>query len=511
MSPSTLPIAGESNSSTHSSGVNGSKYKLKSQAAAQSESAAIYPIPALAASHLSKIFSDSVILKIWKTAVDHLAREDPPQSFPETCPQTGPQEGQYLYRDAEFWTCGFFPGSLYCLLERSVRYPQAFLADEGDNADLRERLRSELLTVCRRWSEPLHEMSNRKDTHDIGFIVEPALRRDFELTGDMRSLKSIVNAAESLASRYSETTRAIRSWDRFVNNGNSYVDMDSEFLLIIDSMCNLDLLYYAGHHASSQRLIDIATTHAHTIRETHLRPEPSAPGCKYPLYSTCHVANVCPKTGKVLERLTAQGYSDASTWSRGQAWAILGFVQTYMWTKDDVFLHTACGLADYFILRLLSAPSCVEQTRDGVSAGRHVPLWDFDAPVDEERPLRDTSAAMIAANGMLLIANSLAAAGDAALFAKYYNAAMAIASETVVLCYAQDRLDLVMQENGAGSVSVVARKAPDCALGSFECILRCATANFNENWTDKYADHGLVYADYYLLEFGNRLLQFGYA
>lgn len=272
----------------------------------------------------------------------------------------------------------------------------------------------------------------------------------------------------------------------------------------------MDLLYYAGHHASSQRLIDIATTHAHTIRATHLRPEPAAPGSKYPTFSTCHVANVSPTTGQVLRRLTAQGYADASTWSRGQAWAILGFAQTYAWTKDDVFLHTACGLADYFLQRLLSAPRCVEQRRDGVRVGRHVPLWDFDAPVDEDSPLRDTSAAMIAANGMLLIAHAVAARGDFELFEKYYKAAMAITTETIALCFAQDKLELV-REDGAGSVGVVARQSPDSGADSFECVLKCATANFNGNWTDKYADHGLVYADYYLLEFGNRLLQFGYA
>ncbi|KAJ3494514.1 hypothetical protein NLG97_g4032 [Lecanicillium saksenae] len=458
----------------------------------------------------SKLFCDEVILKIWKTAVEHLNREDPPQSFPETCPQTGPQAGQYLYRDAEFWTCGFFPGSLYCLLERSARYPQTFLAGEHGQAATREVLRSELLSVCRRWAEPLHDMSNRKDTHDIGFIVEPALRRDYELTGDMRSLRSIINAAESLASRYSETTKAIRSWDQFVNNGNNYVDKDSEFLVIIDSMCNLDLLYYAGHHASSRRLIDIATIHAHTIRQTHLRREPNVPGSKYPTFSTCHVANMCPKTGEILKRLTAQGFSDTSTWSRGQAWAILGFAQTYLWTKDEVFLQTACGLADYFIMRLISSPPCVEKVRNGVHAGRYVPLWDFDAPVNEESPLRDTSAAMIAANGMLLIANSCAASGDFEFFQKYYTAATSIVNETIALCFAEGKLDLVQKANGNGSCSVIARPAENGTVGTFECILKCATANFNGNWADKYADHGLVYADYYLLEFGNRLLQFGY-
>lgn len=174
--------------------------------------------------------------------------QDPPQTFPETCPQKGHHAGQYLYRDAEFWTCGFFPGSLYCLLERSVKYPQAFLNEKGQSPDGRELLRTRLLDVCRRWAEPLHEMSNRKDTHDIGFIIEPALRRDYELTGDERSLKSILNAAESLASRYNETTKAIRSWDSFVNNGNNFIDKESEFLVIIDSMCSkLNFFLYIQH------------------------------------------------------------------------------------------------------------------------------------------------------------------------------------------------------------------------------------------------------------------------
>ncbi|EGX89727.1 glucuronyl hydrolase, putative [Cordyceps militaris CM01] len=510
MSPSTLPATGQSNGSLEYEDVplliDGIKSKNHSQAGLPSAVETTTPGHALGGD-LAKLFSDNVVLKIWKTAVEHIAREDPPQSFPETCPQTGPQAGQYQYRDAEFWTCGFFPGSLYCLLERSVRYPQAFLAEAGSGVRERERLRTELLAVCRTWSEPLHDMAGRKDTHDIGFIVEPALRRDYELTGSARSFASLVRAAESLASRYSETTKAIRSWDRFVNNGNNFVDKESEFLLIIDSMCNLDLLYYAGHHVSSQRLIDIATSHAHTIRATHLRPEPSMPGSSDPMYSTCHVANVCPLTGRVLQRLTAQGYAAASTWSRGQAWAILGFAQTYGWTGDATFLRTACGLADYFLLRLREAPACVEQRR----VGRHVPLWDFDAPVDEARPLRDTSAGVIAANGMLLIAHAAAASGDFARFEKYYRAATTIVDETMALCYAKDTLELVGQESGAGGVGVVARRASGCAESRFDCILKCATANFNENWTDRYADHGLVYADYYLLEFGNRLLQFGYA
>ena len=202
-------------------------------------------------------------------------------------------------------------------------------------------------------------------------------------------------------------------------------------------------------------------------------------------------------------------YSDTSTWTRGQAWAILGFAQTFTWTKEVVFLRTACGLVEHFIARLESAPACVEQFRNGVKVGRYVPLWDFDAPIDETTPLRDTSAAMIAANGILLLSSSLMAADDTETSHRYYKYAMTIVRETITLCYAGDKMELVAENDGSGfAKAIFSRQAsPDL---SFECILKGATANFNAGWTDKYANHGLVYADYYLLEFGNRLLQLGY-
>ncbi|UNI13371.1 hypothetical protein JDV02_000121 [Purpureocillium takamizusanense] len=494
--------------------VNGGKLSRSVEARADRNGATkIATVP----SQLRNLYSDNAILKLWKTATEHLGRKNPPETFPETVPQSGPDFGVYQYRDAEFWTCGFFPGSLYCLLERSIKYPQHFLKGGGDGndtvtAESRQQLREGLLQVCRDWAQPLHQMAYRTDTHDIGFIVEPALRRDYELTGNVKSLESILTAAESLASRYNEKTLAIRSWDTFVNNCHGFSSKEGCFLVIIDSMCNLDLLYYAGHHASSQRLIDIATTHAHTVRETHLRELPSEDSM-YTQYSTCHVANLCPETGKVSQRLTAQGYADDSTWARGQAWGILGYAQTYNWTKDPVFLATACGLAEHFIKRMESAPSSVEVTlENGTKTGRYVPLWDFDAPIDESDPLRDSSAGMIAANGLLLLHSSLNAVGDAAGARRFFDAAIRIVKETLELCYSTDELRLVVRDGEDGRATIAAEHEGGGGGSSeppFDAILKRATANFNRDWTDKYANHGLVYGDYYLLEFGNRLLQAG--
>ena len=227
------------------------------------------------------------------------------------------------------------------------------------------------------------------------------------------------------------------------------------------------------------------------MRKTHLRKIPNTSRTEY---ATCHVADVCPSTGEVRKRLTAQGYADESTWARGQAWAVLGYAQTYVWTKDRVFLETACGLADHFIARMEDSPACVEEGR----AGRYVPLWDFDAPADEAAPLRDSSAGMIAANGLLILANALAALGEDDA-KRYLGYAMKIVADTIALCFAHDGAKLVTDGAKVMTKGDV-----------FEGILKRATANYNANWSEKWFDHGLVYGDYYFLEFGNRLLQMGY-
>lgn len=149
-------------------------------------------------------------------------------------PQTGEGTGKYATRDAEFWTCGFFPGSMYALLERSMKYPQHLHIPDTR----RSQFQSQLLQLGRTWAEPLYAMASRTDTHDMGFIIQPSLQMDWELTGNRRSLQSVLTAAESLASRYDERVKAIRSWDTAINKRYNYVDKDVDFLVIIDSMCS---------------------------------------------------------------------------------------------------------------------------------------------------------------------------------------------------------------------------------------------------------------------------------
>ena len=430
-----------------------------------------------------------------------ILEQSPPTVYPEFVPQTGAGHGRYTLREADFWTCGFFPGTLYSLLERLSRYSHASPFVRGTQIDGLQGLKlsqENLLSLCRTWAEPLHSMTGRTDTHDLGFIVQPALQLDWELTGNRRSLDSLITAANSLATRYDEKVGALRSWDLINKKDLKIISMDENFVVIIDSLCNLDLLFFASTHSDSDRLAFIAQKHAKTLLHTHLRPEssstPSRTGYRGQLYSTCHVANIDPRTGQVKGRMTAQGYANDSTWSRGQAWAILGYAQTYSWTKDKTFLDAACGLAEYFLQRLGS---------------HHEVPWDFDAPVeDPEHPVMDSSAGAIAANGMLIISEALATIQQSVLSNSFQNSALRLVKNLLTYSLAEEkaRFAIASRQNGDGSMDELI--VEDVIPGrSFDAVLKNATANNNVGANRRYWNHGLVYADYYLVRFGNELLR----
>ena len=490
----------------------------------------------------AELFAENVIAKVLRTGTKHLttsaaAKHEAsqngtispsprpvPRGFPEFVPQAGDDVGVYTLREPEFWTCGFFPGTLYSILERLVRFPRTANMPPAAHLNV-ARVRSEVQSLCDAWSEPLHNMANRQDTHDLGFIIMPALRKRWELTDDTRSLETIIRAARSLASRYLPGARAIRSWDERIQKNIRITCRCQNALLIIDSMCNLDLLYYAASHAAEggAELYDVATTHASTLLRTHLRPETgmetSGQGYAGQWYSTHHVVNVHPDTGKIQQAFTAQGYSDMSLWARGQAWAILGYAQTYMWTKDRKFLDAACGLAEHFLYRMETSEingqtngkgdenngrGASETSSSRRYGGRYVPLWDFDAPIDDpSNPTRDSSAGSIAANGMLVISQALAGLGDDRLAARFRTAALAVVQDLLDFALAPETARLVCGAGGEISVE-------DTVPGeTFEALMKYGTVNNNSNAMRRCSNHGIVYGDYYLVEFGNRLLRMG--
>jgi unsaturated chondroitin disaccharide hydrolase len=108
------------------------------------------------------------------------------------------------------------------------------------------------------------------------------------------------------------------------------------------------------------------------------------------------------ETGEFLRQTTHQGFRGDSCWTRGLAWALYGFGTAYGFSHDPRFLQTAEACADFYI---------AHTPPDGV------PPWDFDAP-QESRALADTSAAAIAASGLLQLAGLTANPLQGVLYAE---------------------------------------------------------------------------------------------
>ncbi|MHA6249956.1 glycoside hydrolase family 88 protein [Pontibacter sp. CAU 1760] len=248
---------------------------------------------------------------------------------------------------SEWWTSGFYPGSLLYLFEET-----------GDSALYQEALRTLAL---------LEKEQYNTRTHDLGFMMFDSYGHANRLAPKPAYRQVLLNSAKSLATRFNPAVGAIRSWD----------SAPGDFVVIIDNMMNLELLFWATEVTGDSSYYDIAVTHANTSLQNHFRPD----------HSSYHVVNYNPVTGAVQQRKTAQGAADESAWARGQAWGLYGYVAAYRETEDDKYLQQAQRIADFIL------------THPNLPADR-VPYWDFNAPGIPDA-LRDASAASIVASALL--------------------------------------------------------------------------------------------------------------
>jgi unsaturated chondroitin disaccharide hydrolase len=261
------------------------------------------------------------------------------------------------------WTSGFFPGQLW-LLYQATRSPQ-------------------WLAAAQQWTAPLASQASlvtnlQPDPTDIGFLIGTSFGNGYRLTGDPSYKKVLVTAGNSLESLYNSKAGAVRSW----------AFPQYHFPVIIDSMMTLGPLQWGAGKGGRPAWAGIAATHAQTVTTNLVRPDGS----------TYQVADFDPTTGALLSKGTFSGFSDSSTWARGQAWALYGFVQAYQTSGNPAFPTTAEAVANYFVDHL---------------PANNIPPWDFDAP---GTPPVDTSAAAIAADGLVMLST---VAGTSALKAHY--------------------------------------------------------------------------------------------
>lgn len=269
------------------------------------------------------------------------------------------QDGVYKDLDTPegiyMWTNGFWPGILWQMFQATGL---------SEYSDLAERIED-------RMDDALNGFEGLY--HDVGFMYLLSAVADYRITGNEKSKIRGLHAATILAGRYNPTGQYIRAW-----NQPSWTREDVSGWLIIDSMMNLPLLYWAGEETGDPRFSDIASRHADTVMKYCLRKDGSSN----------HIIVLDSATGEFVDNPRGQGYASGSAWSRGQAWALYGFALSYRYTGKTEYLNAAKQCAHYCI--------------SNMALKEWIPLVDFRAPRDPER--YDSTAGVTMVAGLLELA-----------------------------------------------------------------------------------------------------------
>ncbi|MDQ0091340.1 unsaturated chondroitin disaccharide hydrolase [Paenibacillus anaericanus] len=261
------------------------------------------------------------------------------------------RNANYELIDNNDWTNGFWTGMLWLCYEYSNDERFRNAADKSV-ASFDQRLQDHVVL----------------DHHDIGFLYSLSSKAQWIVEKDDSARQLTLQAADVLMNRWREPGRYIQAWGK---KGDS----KEEGRIIIDCLLNLPLLYWASEQTGDLTYRDVAVTQAEKSRRYLVRGDDSS----------YHTFFFNSETGEPIGGATHQGYTNGSTWTRGQAWGVYGFALSYRYTKDPLFLDTSKRLARYFLEHL---------PEDNVA------YWDFNAPVGADT-YRDSSASAIVAAGLL--------------------------------------------------------------------------------------------------------------
>ena len=260
-------------------------------------------------------------------------------------PRSIGKDGNLVLVGPKDWCSGFFAGTLWQMYQYS--HEQYWRENAVSNTWLIESAK---------W---------HRGTHDLGFMIGDSFGKAYQLTEEQSYRDVMLQAARTLCTRFSPKVGCIRSWD---HNADKW-----KFPVIIDNMMNLEMLFEAYQLTGDKSFYDIAVSHANVTMKNHFRDD----------YSSFHVVDYDPVTGAVRSRVTHQGYSDDSFWSRGQGWALYGYTMCYRYTHDQRYLEQAKNVAK-FLFSLKNMPE------DGIF------YWDMKDPAIPDAPRDASSAALVA-------------------------------------------------------------------------------------------------------------------
>lgn len=251
-----------------------------------------------------------------------------------------------------WWTNGFWGGILWQLY----------------NATGEELYWNEAVRLEEKLDAVLMESSAMD--HDSGFKWLPTAVAHYRLNKDPKSANRALLAADNLAGRFNPIGKFIKAW-------NDAGTGEKAGWVIIDCMMNIPLLYWAYERTKDPKYKHIAVLHANTAMKYFIREDGSVK----------HIIEFDPENGNYLRSHGGQGYSHGSSWTRGQGWAIYGFVLSYIHTGRQEYLDYAEKVAEYFISKI---------PRDYI-----IPI-DFCQP--NEPHYEDSIAAAVAACGLIELA-----------------------------------------------------------------------------------------------------------
>ncbi|MDR6880818.1 glycoside hydrolase family 88 protein [Bacillus sp. 3255] len=254
-----------------------------------------------------------------------------------------------------WWTNGFWGGMMWLMYHETGHEKYKQIAGFAEDA----------LDECFRQFYGLH--------HDVGFMWLPTSVANYKVTLNPESRKRALHAANLLAGRFNLAGGFIRAW-------NDSEKQDTRGWAIVDCLMNLPLLYWASEETGDPRFRQIAIRHADTAMTAFVRPDGSVN----------HIVEFDPFEGGVVKTYGGQGYEEGSSWTRGQAWALYGFIMSYQHTHKEDYLHTAKRVAHYFMANM---------PENGI-----IPI-DFRQPM--EPTYEDSTAAAVAACGLLEIAKAV--------------------------------------------------------------------------------------------------------
>ena len=250
------------------------------------------------------------------------------------------------------WTNGFWPGIIWLAYELTgdKKYSDAAMS-YIDN--FLERIEKKLFV----------------NHHDMGFLYSLSCIPAVMHYNDERAKKACILAADHLSKRFMEKGQFLNAWSRIED-----IRPENNFY-IVDCLINTPFLYRVSEMTGDDKYKKIADAHVATTVKTIMRAD----------NSTNHSVLFDLETGDVIGGRTQQGFSDDSTWSRGQSWAVLGFPLNYRYSKNPDNIVSFERATRYFVDHL---------PKD------YVPFWDF-IYTDGDDQARDSSAAAIAVCGIL--------------------------------------------------------------------------------------------------------------